>query len=128
MSISVSIVIPYRLSSNKALLWTQVRVSSDELCGLREFPGGKVDPGETPLMAALREVREETGVMIEDCELFKTYNFKEDLNLNVYMYNDKDILFSREEYKDIGELSSNLDQIMPNNQIILHDLYQHFKK
>ena len=30
-----------------------------------EFPGGKLEPGETPAQAAVREVREELGLEIE---------------------------------------------------------------
>ncbi len=42
-----------------------VRPPGVPLAGLSEFPGGKVDPGETPEAAAIRECREETGLAVE---------------------------------------------------------------
>lgn len=38
------------------------------LAGLWEFPGGKVQPGETPAEAAARECLEETGLVVEPLE------------------------------------------------------------
>jgi len=45
------------------------RPPGEALAGFWEFPGGKLEAGETALHAVVREVREELGVEVEALEL-----------------------------------------------------------
>lgn len=42
------------------------RLKKTDNCGKLGFPGGKVDPGETPLESAIRELRQETGIEVTE--------------------------------------------------------------
>ncbi|MGW0827978.1 (deoxy)nucleoside triphosphate pyrophosphohydrolase [Streptomyces sp. NPDC002845] len=61
------VVVGAALLRNGRLLAAR-RSAPPELAGRWELPGGKVEPGETPEQALVRELREELGVESEPAE------------------------------------------------------------
>jgi len=53
------------IDADNRVLITQ-RPEGKTLAGLWEFPGGKVDAGERPEAALIRELKEELGITIEE--------------------------------------------------------------
>ncbi|KAK3253426.1 hypothetical protein CYMTET_37316 [Cymbomonas tetramitiformis] len=64
----VLVVAAALLNSEGEVLLAQ-RPKGKPMAGLWEFPGGKIDPGETPEGALVRELREELTVEVEEQNL-----------------------------------------------------------
>jgi 8-oxo-dGTP diphosphatase len=58
-----------RKQGDKAQVLMQQRLLSRQHGGLWEFPGGKIDPGESASAAALRELAEELGIALDPADL-----------------------------------------------------------
>jgi 8-oxo-dGTP diphosphatase len=67
--IRVGAAVMLRASDDGPEILLAQRPPGEALAGFWEFPGGKLEAGETALHAVVREVREELGVDIEAIEL-----------------------------------------------------------
>lgn len=54
--------------------------------GTWNFPGGRIEPGETMFEAAIREVKEETGYEVQLTGTTGVYQFISSLNHHVVMF------------------------------------------
>lgn len=59
------LVVAAALIDRDGRVLVQQRSASRSMAGLWEFPGGKVEPGETPEVALVRELQEELGIDTE---------------------------------------------------------------
>lgn len=72
------------IEENKILL---VQERKQKAYGLWNFPGGRVEDGETPEQAAYREIKEELDIELVDATFLKTYPYQipgVEFDLNVF--------------------------------------------
>lgn len=58
-------VVAAALTNQAGEILLQKRPEGRQMAGLWEFPGGKVDAGESPESALIRELKEELGIEVE---------------------------------------------------------------
>jgi len=82
----VILVVAAIIEQDDAFLLTR-RQKGVHLEGLWEFPGGKVDKGETHVQALRRELREELGVDVDVQQLrFHTTHDYDERSVSLYFY------------------------------------------
>lgn len=59
------IVVAVALVDADGRILLQQRQAASSMAGLWEFPGGKIEPGETPEQALIRELAEELAISVE---------------------------------------------------------------
>ena len=129
----VALALFYRKIPGSILeVWTQVREDDGPYHGLLEFPGGKIEAGEEPIMGAVREVQEEVGIDIDPAQgiLMGIYTNPlpaKTILLNVFLFPDQPSLIGRGQWLKVeySELSKPfIGQIPSPNHQIIDDLYR----
>ncbi len=66
MSVKIVLVAACALVDADGRVLLAQRPQGKSMAGLWEFPGGKVDPGETPEQSLIRELREELAIDVKE--------------------------------------------------------------
>lgn len=132
--IPVSLALFYRTPAPGILeVWTQTRTDDGIYHGLQEFPGGGIEAGETPLIAAVREVDEEVGIKIrpEDAQFMGIYRRElpeKAILLYVHLFPEYSGLGDKGQWLTIEpeKLSSVYEGKIPGpNHQMIDDLYRY---
>jgi len=135
LTVSIAIFIK-DITAESFKIWTQVRTEAGPLYGMLEFPGGKIEPGETPEEACRREVLEEVELAIpvqEKLVLFKYQDYSvENKNICLFVFISKfrELEEHRGQWHEITytQKSDYLQgKIPPINHVIIDDLAVYIK-
>ena len=101
-------------------------------CNTRTDPSGKVDPGELPHQAMVRELKEETGIQVDTLEFVKTYYVRyPEMDFIYHKYRlvlDEDpiIVLSPNEHKAYAWFTPEealQQELIPGEDEIIRDIY-----
>lgn len=129
--VPVALALFYKRTDSDLDVWVQTRVDDGPFHGLLEFPGGGIEAGETPLEAAVREVEEEVGIVVNpsDAIFMGTYqnvHSERTILLYIFLFPDYASLTGKGEWLNITRerLSAPYQGLIPGpNHKIIDDLF-----
>lgn len=134
-SILISLLVPFRLSKNGLELWMQTRREDGPLNGFLEFPGGKIEAGESFREAAIREFEEETGANVGKVDSFKNYSHEyPDRSVKLFVFLSQmpqACELDEDGWRRIdfdGPLRGLEDKILSANHLLVSDLSRYFQE
>lgn len=88
--IEIAVGIIYSVSGQ---IFITQRGENSHLAGFWEFPGGKVEPDETPYQTLVREIAEEVDITVHQARFIKLVNYcyaDRDITIHAYLVTDWD--------------------------------------
>lgn len=113
------------IRDNNQKIFITERPEGTHMAGFSEFPGGKLEAGEQPEEALIRELEEEVGIIVTKCELFHCVEHEFDeryVTLYFYMVSNWDNEpYGREGQKGhwIDQKDLVADDFPPANRVIV---------
>lgn len=124
---------PHHVEKRRPVLIVK-RKSKKNYEGLWEFPGGKIEPGETKEKALIREVDEELGLNIQVLDQLGDYVHHEpgvEIHLSVYVCEIRSGKFELREHEDflwVNPQEIHLESLMPADRPFVQRLVDYFHR
>ncbi|MCO6536925.1 MAG: 8-oxo-dGTP diphosphatase MutT [Gilliamella sp.] len=127
MNKHIEIAVGIIRSQNCQIFITQ-RGEDSHLAGFWEFPGGKIETGETPYQTLQREIAEEVDIHIHQAQFLDTFNHNyddRDITIHAYLVEEWDgVPFAKEGQPSrwIDQEDLNADEFPDANRPIIEML------